>query len=320
MEVDRRVPGFLGRVLDGSGLPVGTCFQVAPGVLVTAWHVLDALGSGDVDAAVRVDPLQGGVAVEARVMRVDPVHDLAVLSAGEPLAECVTGLAATDEVELDTRVSITGVSHVEDSGHSYRYLDASGEWRRGTTRDDQVPLGRLRSTDVVPGMSGAPVRRRDGVVVGVVSGRYNSADGWLRDSVWAARVENLESLLDGLAEVSIAKRRWDGTGDLILSIDDHQVRLSGSGVKVVAEHQGVSTALGEAVRGLARVRARLTATRRQPASATITPGSAPTPQAVGRLLAASFLPDPIARELAEVIAHAERAGRRCDSGWSSIAS
>ena len=42
---DARVPGYLGRVLDGDGAPVGTCFQVAPGVLVTAWHVLDDIGA-----------------------------------------------------------------------------------------------------------------------------------------------------------------------------------------------------------------------------------------------------------------------------------
>ena len=42
---DGRVPGYLGRVLDGDGAPVGTCFQVAPGVLVTAWHVLDDIGA-----------------------------------------------------------------------------------------------------------------------------------------------------------------------------------------------------------------------------------------------------------------------------------
>ncbi len=137
MEVDQRVPGFLGRVLDGSTQPVGTCFQVSPGVLVTAWHVLDDLGAGEVDAVVGVDPLRGGEPTHARVSRVDPVHDLAVLAADEPLPECVVGLAATDEVELDTRVSITGVSEVEDPGHSYRYLETSGTGSAvppGTTR------------------------------------------------------------------------------------------------------------------------------------------------------------------------------------------
>ncbi|HEU0088653.1 MAG TPA: serine protease, partial [Pseudonocardiaceae bacterium] len=246
MEIDRRVPGFLGRVLDGSAQPAGTCFQVVPGVLVTAWHVLDGLGAGDVDAVVQVDPLQGGEPTDAQVARVDPVHDLAVLSVAEPLPESVPGLAATNEVELDTKVSIIGVSQVEDPGHSYRYLVASGEWRRGTTRDDQVPLGRLRSADVVPGMSGAPVRLRDGVVVGVISARYNSADRWLRDSVWVARTEDLAPLLDGLAAVSVRTRRHtDGTRDLTLTIDQSQVRLCGSGVDVTAGHQGVSVALAE---------------------------------------------------------------------------
>jgi len=242
VEVDQRVPGFLGRVLDGSAQPVGTCFQVVPGVLVTAWHVLDDLGAGDVDAVVRVDPLRGGEPTQARVSRIDPVHDLAVLSAAKPLAECAAGLAATDEVELDTWVASTGVSEVDDPGRSYRYLDSSGEWKRGTTRDDQVPLGRLTTTDVVPGMSGAPVRRRDDVVVGVVSARYNSTDDWLRGTVWVARVENLAPLLDGLAEVGVAMRRRDGAAELTLTIDESRVRLSGSGVDVVSEHRGVSAA------------------------------------------------------------------------------
>jgi len=39
--------------------------------------------------------------------------------------------------------------------------------------------------------------------------------------------------------------------------------LSGSGI---AAHRGVSAALAEAVRGLARARARLTTVRRQPAA------------------------------------------------------
>jgi hypothetical protein len=32
------------RVLDADGTPIGTCFQVAHGVMVTAWLVLDDLG------------------------------------------------------------------------------------------------------------------------------------------------------------------------------------------------------------------------------------------------------------------------------------
>lgn len=83
-------------------------------------------------------------------------------------------------------------------------------------------------------MSGAPVWRRDGAVVEVVSARYNSSDDWLRGTVWVARVEELVPLLHGLASVSIAKRRADGGAELTLTIDENRVRLSGSGVDVVA--------------------------------------------------------------------------------------
>ena len=67
---DGRVPGYLGRVLDDDGVPVGTCFQVAPGVLVTAWHVLDDIGAAE-EAEVSVDPLAGGDRFLAAVCRVD---------------------------------------------------------------------------------------------------------------------------------------------------------------------------------------------------------------------------------------------------------
>jgi hypothetical protein len=117
-------------------------------------------------------------------------------------------------------------------------------------------------------------------------------------------MENLAPLLDGLAEVSIAIRRRDGAADLTLTIDQSRVRLSGSGVEVVAEHRGISSALAEAVRDLAGARSRLT-TRHQQAAAVIIPGFPPTPQAVGLLLAESFLPAPVADELARVIADAE---------------
>ena len=59
-------------------------------------------------------------------------------------------------------------------------------------REDAVPPGRMTAEAVLPGMSGAPViRDSDGAVAGVVSGRYNSADGWLAGTVWVARTEDL---------------------------------------------------------------------------------------------------------------------------------
>jgi hypothetical protein len=192
-------------VLTAGGAPVGTCFQVAPGVLVTAWHVLDDLGCGDEGDLVEVDALNGsGQVTRAGVVRSDPLHDLAVLRAEVPLSGSVAGWCATDWVPLTDPVVVTGVSEVDDPGHEVAYLDAPGRWAGGTTRDRQVPLGRLSAKDVMKGMSGAPVRRVcDDRVVGVVSARYNSADGWLEHSVWVARTEDLRNLLAGVVEVTV---------------------------------------------------------------------------------------------------------------------
>ena len=204
---DTRVPGYLGRVLDRDGAPVGTCFQVAPGVLVTAWHVLAAIGAAADDACVRIDPLAGGEVFDAAVARLDSLRDLAVMTCAAGLPAVARPLWATDQVPLRVQVTVTGHAVPDDPGHTYRFLDAPGEWAGGTTRDEAVPLGRMTSTAVVPGMSCGPVIcDNDGAVAGVVSGRYNSADGWLAGTVWVARTEDLAVLLDGIAEVAVDDR------------------------------------------------------------------------------------------------------------------
>lgn len=254
-----RVSGSLGRVLTHDGTPAGTCFQVAPGVLVTAWHVPADLGCDRVGAEVLTDALDGSLApAPSRVVAVDAVRDLAVLRRAEPLRESVAGWAATDTVDLFSKVVVNGVAEVDDPGHHYAYLYAVGEWRGGTVRDG-VALGRLASPDVMRGMSGAPVvGLDDGLVVGVVSARYNSADGWLENSVWVARTEDLTRLLEDCAAVPVRQR---------LALGDHVgvVRSAGSAAvlpvgrtpsgavgPVEAAHEArlVLTALDDSCRGV----------------------------------------------------------------------
>jgi hypothetical protein len=204
MKVDnlggRHASAYLGRVLGDGNAAVGTCFQLSSGVLVTAWHVLADIGSNGEGSEVWVDGLEGGEAFVATVRSFDEAHDLAVLHTAGDLGGSIRGLAATDTVGWEASVIVTGVAEVDDPGIGYRLLDAPGIWVGRTVRDDGVRLGRLRSTDVVPGMSGAPVRLADDdtVVVGVVSARYNSSDGWLAGSVWVARTERLETLVGDL--------------------------------------------------------------------------------------------------------------------------
>ncbi len=211
-QFDDQIPGYIGRILSGHGDPVGTCFQVEPHVLVTAWHVVEQCGAGEVGSFVEVDSLSPGASPPspAEVERIDPDHDLAVLRRELPLSASVEFFEATDTVSLAADVIVTGHSRVEDyGGHApvaggRRFLHALGTWTGGTVSDKGVALGRLSAPDVVLGMSGAPVRQlSDGAVVGMVCARYSSAGQWLPHAVWVTRIEDLRQLLAGMVDIAI---------------------------------------------------------------------------------------------------------------------
>jgi len=155
--LDGPVPGYLGRVLASESEPVGTCFQVAPGVLVTAWHVLDDVAAAVKDAQVLVEPLAGGESFEATVTRLDQVHDLAVLTCGDGLPGTAGQLVATDQMAPGTQVTVTGHCVIDDSGHTARSLTTIGQWAGPATWEDAMPTGRMTAEGLLPGMSGAPV-------------------------------------------------------------------------------------------------------------------------------------------------------------------
>lgn len=191
-----RVPSFLGRVLDDDGAAAGSCFQFPGGIIVTAWHVLADLGRDVEGAEVATDVLDGPpAAAAARVLSLDPARDLAVLHRERPFASSAPGLAVSGAVRLRTDGYVMGVSQVDDPGHDYGLVTATGTWE-GPVRRDGVDIARFSSTSVLPGMSGAPLLRiADDVVLGVVSGRYNSAGRWLRDSVWISCAEHIAEIL-----------------------------------------------------------------------------------------------------------------------------
>ena len=126
---DARVPGYLGRVLDGGGAPVGTCFQVAPGVLVTAWHVLDDIGATAENARVRIDPLASGEAFDAAVARLDRPMTWRSLVSERGLSASAEELTATDQMAPRAAVTVTGHSVItDDSGRIARSLTTIGQW------------------------------------------------------------------------------------------------------------------------------------------------------------------------------------------------
>jgi tetratricopeptide (TPR) repeat protein len=310
--VDGRVAGYLGRVLGGDE-PVGTCFQVAPGTFVTALHVLEQVGANRVGDTVTIDALAGGIEpFTATVNGVHLSHDLAIVSAPQALPASVPGWVSSDSLSLDTAVAATGVSAFADPGHTHRHLDAAGVWAGGTMRDDHIPLGRMRSPDVVAGMSGAPVLRRvDGYVVGVISARYNSADGWLRDSVWITRSEDVRALLRGTVDIQLEFPPLSADSfDLTLAVGDSQVRLFGSQLDVSAQHQGITPGLQSALSEVHRERARAASL----ASTRTNPHQMPFGDSVetfslrraGELAGESFLPSKLSLKLASLLEEATR--------------
>ena len=173
--------------------------------------------------------------------------------------------------------------------------------------EDAVPTGRMTAEALMPGMSGAPVIcDSDGAVAGVVSGRYNSPDGWLAGTVWVARTEDLLPLLDGLASVTMRQMSLAGPVDLALEVTSERVRLSGAGIDVSAPHGGVRFGLAEAVNEARRERTRTGLAVRAEPGTQVAAGSR-APGRAARLPGQSFLPEPVASELGRALAVAERA-------------
>jgi tetratricopeptide (TPR) repeat protein len=303
---DGPVPGYLGRVLDG-GTPVGTCFQVKPGVLATAWHVLDGIGAAGQGTRVGVDPLAGGEASEARVARLDQDHDLAVLVCDVHLPASAGDLVATDQMAPRTAVTVTGHCVIAGAGRTARSLTTIGRWAGPAMWEDATPTGRMNAEALLPGMSGAPViRDSDGAVAGVVSGRYNSADDWLKGTVWVIRTEDLAALLYGIADVAVKQPPLAGAVDVLLTVAAGRVQLTGPGIEVAADHRGVRSGLAEAVNEIRRSRSGLSLPTRSQESTPSAAGELPLSRA-GRLLSESFLPGPIADILERVLVAAQRA-------------
>ena len=199
-------PGFIGQVLDGGGATVGTCWLVAPGWVLTAAHVAQAAGADVVAAerafsaaADRADEravtlrLKRGLAetgpvIEGRVRRADTVIDLALVKIdAESWDSAPAGLADSENVKPKEVVVVTGAAELADAREDAALIASSttGLWDMGGLRKDSLYLAKIKASGVLPNMSGAPViRDKDSTVVGLVTSRYNSADGWGRDTVW----------------------------------------------------------------------------------------------------------------------------------------
>lgn len=207
---------FLGRIIDEHGRSVGTCFQVSPGVIVTAAHVVRDTAPLTLDRealvghVVSLSPLapDSGQIGLARVTAVHPSSDVAVLFTDTHFPESVSHLAHSDVQSPGTDFLITGCATMaagSEGEREFESLTTLGKWTRNAVTSDGYSLGSGTASGAELGMSGSPVlRAADNAVIGVMSGRHNS-DEWSRHVVWLVRVEDLEAILPDGVDIPIYK-------------------------------------------------------------------------------------------------------------------
>src|SRR5918997_3228943 len=134
---------YTGRVLHADGTPAGTCFQVSPGIIVTAAHLVAAVQRNPaIGDTVSIDPINDGVPRPAALSAFDAAHDIAVLRCDPPLESSVPGLVGSEAVPALAEVVVSGVSFVPGD-HTHKFLPAAGTWHGTTLGADNTSLARL---------------------------------------------------------------------------------------------------------------------------------------------------------------------------------
>lgn len=240
-------PQFLGRIIDSDGEPIGTCFQVLPGFLVSARHVVAEAGGGQIPPTIEFTEMSANWQASGRVARVereDQVNDLVLLRTDQPLTGSISHLALSDLQAQNTPVWLGGYAIQQDSTgeHHYRFLETAGRWEGRREDAHGVVRGVAHANGTAKGMSGCPVvRTSDGAVIGILSHRYRGEEQWGDHRVWVSRVEDLERLCAGVATVEgdLASQVPLDRGDApIQAADRAQLTLVGLDQQVLRSDSG----------------------------------------------------------------------------------
>jgi S1-C subfamily serine protease len=170
----------------------GTGFFITPdGVLITSAHV--------VKGAKRISVRKGPRAFEAKVIRVDPANDIAVLKSQGNFP--ALAIASSKGAKLGEPIFTIGFPNTQLQGYEPKLT--RGEINSLTGIQDDLRFFQV-SVPVQPGNSGGPLLNSDGDVVGIVTARLDhtetfEATGSLPQNVnYALKSSFLEAALENI--------------------------------------------------------------------------------------------------------------------------
>ena len=181
----------------------GTAFLVhEDGILATCFHTIQhAFGKLTVPQGQMVQwrTLDGEEGMAVVLSFYDKAKDVALLQVvgALPAGLKPVPLIRSDAVEGGIKFSTRGFGRMIDRAHSYESTSAIGEIV-GVSERDGIQVIQLKSSNLLEGMSGAPIYCKSvGGVIGLLSARYSVDPNkhlWMRDTGWAAQSEAIVSL------------------------------------------------------------------------------------------------------------------------------
>ena len=157
----------LAKDADGKPMSGGSAFVIAPGVLLTALHVVQQA------AAVSVQ-LPGATAVAADVVGIDIDHDIALLHAAglQPAGAAPLTLGDSTAVQLGEGIAVVGYP-LSSPDHPTVTVT------QGIVSALRTQEGMLQIDAAInPGASGGPVLTADGRVIGIVDASLRGAQSF----------------------------------------------------------------------------------------------------------------------------------------------
>ncbi len=167
---------FFGRLLFNDK-PIGSGFLCyRDNFVATCYHVIkDVFGQVEAGQEVVFECLPSGRQIPARITPLQDIeNDIVVLELTRPADDVMAPqLAETTQIPPHTPFSTMGYGYFETNANQHTYVSATGTIV-GWTGFENRNLIQVKSSDLLNGLSGAPIYVEDYGIVGVLLGRDDS--------------------------------------------------------------------------------------------------------------------------------------------------